>query len=212
MARIGRLKSSIDKWKDIATIFSLVAVPIIVAVCGFLVQQSITNSQSTTKIIELSIQILKEPPGRAEQPGLRKWAIDMLQNTATATLSSDARRELERAPILPVLDMQRRVRRGGIIWLLKSQSAPKDGESAPIPGHTIQLTDISEDRIKLLIDRTERSLTINDSWSHVETGCVVHVLGLGYRDSFASSNTGFAAPEDRGRIPVNAAFIAYVCP
>ncbi len=125
MAEAAGAEATLEKWKNIATILSLVAVPIIVALFGAWIQDSVKNSEARTKSMEIAIQILKEPPGRGDQPGLRRWAIDMLQASSSIQLSAEALKELESKPIIPVQEMQRRLRRGGVFWLQKEMTAPR---------------------------------------------------------------------------------------
>jgi hypothetical protein len=74
-------KTLLENLQAIATIFSLVAIPLIVSVVGFYIQQSSTESAAKSKLTELAIDILKHAPDRNYQPGLRAWAVDMPERT-----------------------------------------------------------------------------------------------------------------------------------
>ena len=197
-----KFETRLERWQRVATILSLIAVPIIVAVSGALIQQSVKNSEARTKSMELAIQILKEPPGRSDQPGLRTWAIEMLQASSNIPLSDEARKELQAKPLLAVQQMQRRLSQGGILWLIKEKSEQ-------VEDHSITLIDILKASVTVSIGQDNKTITINDS---VEAGCVYHLLGLGFRKSSWNSKQGGGGMEDDRAQPVNASFIAYVCP
>jgi hypothetical protein len=192
------IHTRIDKWQKVATILSLIAVPIVVAVSGALIQESVKTSEARTKSMEIAIQILKEPPSRSDQPGLRAWAIEMLQASSSIPLSEEARAELRAKPLLSVQQIQRRIKTGGVAFLVR-------GAEQSVGGNQLTLEDISKDSVTLRINETSRVVIINDS---VESGCVYHVLGLGFRRSPLGENP---LPEDDGTQPVNSAFVAYVC-
>jgi hypothetical protein len=197
-----KFETRLDTWQKLATILSLIAVPVFVAISGALIQQSVKNSEARTKTMELAIQILKEPPGRSDQSGLRTWAIEMLQASSNIPLSDEARRELQASPVLAVRQLQRRVSRGGVIFLIKDKTEQ-------IEDHLVTLLEISKDSVTVSFDSDIKAMTINDS---VDAGCIYHLLGLGYRKTHWDANRGGASLEDERTQPTNAAFIAYVCP
>ena len=58
MSEDVKTETALERWKSIATILSLVAVPTVVALSGAWIQDSVKNSESRTKSMDLAIQIL----------------------------------------------------------------------------------------------------------------------------------------------------------
>jgi len=73
----------LDKLEQIAKILSLIAIPVVVAIFGWLVQNSLSERSVKQEYVKLSISILKEPKDTIE-PSVRDWAVDLLnQNSPT---------------------------------------------------------------------------------------------------------------------------------
>jgi hypothetical protein len=73
----------LDQLEKIAKILSLIAIPVVVAFFGWLVQNSLSQRNVSQEYVKLSISILKEPKDKIE-PSLRDWAVDLLnQNSPT---------------------------------------------------------------------------------------------------------------------------------
>ena len=193
MERLAQLQA-------VATIISLVAVPIVVAVLGARFQKSIRASEGRTKSMELAISILKEPPGRSEQPGLRKWAIETLDVSSEVQLSDTARRELLAKPLLAIQPIQRNVSSG------MSGFFPV-GKDFTIGQHKAQVKSIERDSIVLAIDGNDHTIAINDSMAVPPENCVIHLLGVR-----VSPDAPNIAKEEKQPAKQDLAFMVWVCP
>jgi hypothetical protein len=99
MSQSNSQRDKLGRIQAVATIFSLVAVPVIVAILGAAIQKPIQSSEARSKSMELAINILKESPGKTDQPGLREWAIETLQASSPIQISDAARKELATKPL-----------------------------------------------------------------------------------------------------------------
>jgi len=229
---------ALGRVQSIATIFSLVAVPVIVAVLGALIQKSIQTSEARNKSMELAINILKESPGKSDQPGLREWAIETLQASSSIPISDAARRELATKPLFPIQPSQRNYGTGGFITFnfeggpfKIEEDDPTDNEKM-VTLHKFVLQRVDQDSIDLLVDGKPMSLYINDSLALAPEGCVLHLLAVGRRpkkgdeeqvltklrtEHFANLDEMLKRRAELlsnliQQSPLNDAFAAYVCP
>jgi hypothetical protein len=161
--------SSLERIKSVATIFSLVAVPIIVALVGWAIQNGVKTSDTRLKNLELSISILKESPDLT-QPGLRNWAIDNLDRYSDVKLSAEAKEELRSKSLLAVQPVQRNITR----WAMGQFSLGKLNEAF---GHKIIPVAIQGDDVILQIDGHSRRLRVNETASFGD-GCVIQIFGI----------------------------------
>jgi hypothetical protein len=233
--------NTLGRIQAIATIFSLVAVPVIVAVLGALIQKSIQSSEARSKSLELAINILKEAPGKSSQPGLREWAIETLQTSSPIAMSELARKELATKPLFPVQPGQRNYGFGGFLPLsLHDPTSDIEDDDPAAPDkkkvlHKFVVQRIDQDSISLLVDGKPTSVYINDSLALAPEGCVLHVLGVGYeptkeqilalqKEVFRKHGNSYppstAAEKEadalfkalKGHNALNSAYTAFVCP
>jgi hypothetical protein len=228
-------KATLDKVQVIATIFSLIAVPLIVAFLGFKFQQSAKESEARTKSLELAIQILKEPSSGSTQPGLREWAVETLQASSNVSMSEVAKRELLAKPLLPIQPGQRNFSTGGFTPVqLKSV---ENFSFAKIGDHELFLLDTGNDYAVYDVDGRPVKVFMNESVLLDPGGCVLHLMGFEHELSHAEQATllkqmdqmaentkrkygdmledpQVKALEDKARKdgPINSTFIAFVCP
>jgi WD40 repeat protein len=80
--------------ETIARVASLIAIPIVLAIIGWLVQSSLSAQTASQEYVKLSVSILKEPKDKVE-PSLRSWAADLLNAYAPTKLSPEALRALK---------------------------------------------------------------------------------------------------------------------
>jgi hypothetical protein len=77
---------TVDRWDQlerIAKVMSLIAVPVVLAIVGWFVQNSLSDRNVGQEYVKLALSILKEPKEKIE-PSLRDWAVDLLnQNSPT---------------------------------------------------------------------------------------------------------------------------------
>jgi WD40 repeat protein len=76
----------VDPWgqlERLARLLSLIAIPIVLAIVGWFVQNSLSSRNVSQEYVKLALSILKEPKDKIE-PSLRDWAVDLLnQNSPT---------------------------------------------------------------------------------------------------------------------------------
>jgi hypothetical protein len=215
-------KSSLEKLQTMATIFSLIAVPLIVAVLGFMIQQSNESAEARTKVLELAIQILKEPVSASTQPGLRQWAIEMLGSSSNIPISQAAKRELAAKPLLPIQPGQINYTSNGFMGI--GDKTGSDQGPWVIGSHNLYVRELGKDYA--LFDDNGRPLKLfmNDAAVLDPGGCVLHLMGF-ERDitdaEMEAVRKRRAKEEDtnnklylnaRRSGPLNTAMTAWVCP
>lgn len=97
-------QENLNKWTSIATILSLVAVPIVIGVYGSKIQSSIANEGIKKDYVQMAIKILSEEPHNNENEDLRKWSIDIVEANSPIKFSSALKAKLEtRSWLMPNL-------------------------------------------------------------------------------------------------------------
>ena len=94
----SREKDSWDKLK----IGGFVAIPIVIAIIGLFANSSLKSKDIEVRMIELAVGILKEDPkaeDSSETPLMREWAIKVINEYSTVTISTEAKKELEENPL-----------------------------------------------------------------------------------------------------------------
>ena len=88
--------------KDLALIFSAIAVPVVVAMIGGNVNSTMKESENRIRYVELAINQLRSPPS-PETAALRDWAVELLDAQSPVKLSEEAKVQLKfKALALPV--------------------------------------------------------------------------------------------------------------
>ena len=73
----------LDSIEQLSKIVSLVAIPVILALVGWAIQDSLTKRSVSQEYVALAVSILKESKEETE-PSLREWAVELLnQNSPT---------------------------------------------------------------------------------------------------------------------------------
>jgi hypothetical protein len=203
-------RDKLSRVQAIATIFSLVAVPVIVALSGALIQRSIQSSEARSKSMELAITILKQAPANTEQPGLREWAIETLQASSPVKISEAARKELATKPLLGVQSIQRNISKVGFAYLKLndpfnvSDEDPNDIDKE-VTRHVLLAQHLNPDSALISVDGQPHTLYVNDSLLLPNDDCVIHLLGFGHSEGHDKQNSVKNNPPD-----INSAVIAYV--
>ena len=63
--------------KNIATIFSAIAIPVVLTIAGYYIQRQLADDGLKKDYVGIAASILKENPANQE-PDLRKWATRLL--------------------------------------------------------------------------------------------------------------------------------------
>lgn len=82
------LKSVWDKLESISKITSAIAVPVVIALGGWWIQDSIMQQSIGKDYVALAVSVLEKPKAEVDQ-GLRDWAVDILDDYAPRRFSPD---------------------------------------------------------------------------------------------------------------------------
>lgn len=92
--KISPTQETLNKLISAATIFSLFAVPIVVAIIGSQIQSSISNEGIKKDYVQMAIKILAEEPKNGDHEDLRKWAIDILAKNSPVPFTAALKKQL----------------------------------------------------------------------------------------------------------------------
>jgi hypothetical protein len=76
---------SLNKWDTIerlARTLSIVAIPVVLAIGGWVIQQRIQNQAVSRDYVQLAVTILKEPETSKIDPDMRAWAVQLLNDNS----------------------------------------------------------------------------------------------------------------------------------
>ena len=89
-----------SKFRDGATAFSAVSVPLVVAILGYVINLNLQERDVKIRTVELAISILKDDPKKfPESPELRNWAMSVIDEYSGIPIPEDAKEELQSVPI-----------------------------------------------------------------------------------------------------------------
>ena len=74
-----------NKWDTIerlARTLSIVAIPVVLAIGGWVIQQRIQNQAVSRDYVQLAVTILKEPETSKVDPDMRAWAVQLLNDNS----------------------------------------------------------------------------------------------------------------------------------
>lgn len=99
-------KEKLERVQAIASIASSIAMPIVIAVAGFLVQRQFTADGLKKDYVQIAASILKENAA-TQEPDLRKWAVQTLDENAPIPFSKKAKQGLQTgaAVVMPGLPL-----------------------------------------------------------------------------------------------------------
>jgi hypothetical protein len=86
-------QENLNKWQTIATITSLILVPLIVAFIGWRIQENTTDESIKKDYVQMAINVLAEPKASYDED-LRKWSIDVLSKNSPVPFSAELRKKL----------------------------------------------------------------------------------------------------------------------
>jgi hypothetical protein len=84
------------RWKDVATIFSLIALPVILAVGSWVIQDRIATQGVQKDYVQLAVEILRqrELKDDGDSRQLRTWAVKVVDSYAPVKLTETEKSEL----------------------------------------------------------------------------------------------------------------------
>jgi hypothetical protein len=107
-----------DYLERIAKILSLIAIPVILAVGGWWIQNALSQRTVSKDYVELAVSILSKPEGEVDT-GLRAWAVDLLNANSPVPFEEEIAKKLSKGEVtLPTLHHSP--------WYQPISSLPKD--------------------------------------------------------------------------------------
>lgn len=153
--------SNYEGAKNIATIFSALAIPIVLTVAGYFIQRQLADEGIKKDYVAIAAGILKENPANQE-PELRVWAVKVLDDNAPVPFSKKARSGLLSGPInyVPLWPAFRGAPQGCMV-----RSKAKDQLN---PGISVLVKDMPDLAHQALYDRLRGflQLVIDDHEEH----------------------------------------------
>ncbi|WP_295977637.1 DUF4019 domain-containing protein [uncultured Variovorax sp.] len=97
-------KSLLDRLEQASKVVGAIAVPLVVALFGWLIQRQLATQNLSRDYVQLAVSILKEPKKEDDQQ-LRQWAVDLLNAHSPVKLGESVSTKLQSGEIsLPRAD------------------------------------------------------------------------------------------------------------
>lgn len=93
-----RRRDTLARIQLIASIASSIAVPLLIAVFGWVVQARISEEGAKKDYVQIAVGILTDTATKGDE-GLRKWAVAVLDKTAPVAFSEEIRTKLEKGEL-----------------------------------------------------------------------------------------------------------------
>jgi hypothetical protein len=89
----------LDTAESVSRTFAIVAVPIVIAVGGWLIQRRLQKQTISRDYVQLAVTILENPDKDKVPDELREWAVDLLNENSPVKLSAEAKKLLKSGKI-----------------------------------------------------------------------------------------------------------------
>jgi hypothetical protein len=89
-AGVKRVGEALQPW---GSMIGVLAVPVVLAVWGALIQQSISDQGVRKDYVALAVQVLSMRPVAKQDP-LRKWAVDVINKNSNVPLTPEVQKGL----------------------------------------------------------------------------------------------------------------------
>jgi WD40 repeat protein len=86
-------------FEKLAKILSLIAIPVVLAVLGWAIQNQLSERNLSQEYVKLAVSILEKPKSSEVPSGLRDWAVDLLNQNAPTKFSAETIRQLKTGEI-----------------------------------------------------------------------------------------------------------------
>jgi WD40 repeat protein len=83
--------------EKLSKILSLIAIPIIIAIFGWVIQNRLSDRSLSQEYVKLAVSILEKPS--ESPPGLRDWAVDLLNQNSPTKFGAETIRQLKTGEI-----------------------------------------------------------------------------------------------------------------
>jgi len=87
-------KSSLDVIERVVKLFSLIALPVVLAIIGFLVEAAVKDKSLDRDYVKIALEILQRPVNQESDSLLRAWAVDLLKESSPVKLPDSLRQAL----------------------------------------------------------------------------------------------------------------------
>lgn len=89
-----------DKLQVVSTLLGAVAVPVVLLLLGHWLTQSLLERETKARFVELAVEILRtDPEVTSNIPGLRDWAVDIINDYSRKPLPLTSAEALVSAPL-----------------------------------------------------------------------------------------------------------------
>lgn len=89
----------LDTVEKLSRILSIVAIPVVLGVGGWLIQRRLQDQTIRRDYVKLAVSILRSPDPSKVPPEMRDWAVDLLSENAPTRLNADAIKKLKSGAI-----------------------------------------------------------------------------------------------------------------
>lgn len=89
----------LDTAEKLSRILSIAAIPVVIAVGGWLIQRQLQDQSIRRDYVQLALSILQNPDPSKVPPEIRDWAVDLLNENSPTKLNSQAIQKLKSGAI-----------------------------------------------------------------------------------------------------------------
>jgi hypothetical protein len=86
--------NALERWKSISTIVSAIAIPLVLALAGYFIQQKLAGDGLKKDYVAIATSILKED-SKIQEPDLRRWAVAVLELNSPIPFNAKVKEGLE---------------------------------------------------------------------------------------------------------------------
>jgi len=92
-------KSNWDTIDKMVRVISLVAIPVVLAIFGYIVQSNIKNQEVSQNYVQLSISLLTRDDQANVHPEIRGWAVELLDDHSPIKFNPDVKAAIKKGDI-----------------------------------------------------------------------------------------------------------------
>lgn len=98
----GNQNENLEKLKLWVQIISSAAIPLVIALMGWLIQSTLSEAGLKKDYVQMAITVLKETPNK-ENEELRQWALSIVDKNAPVPIPTKLRGQLTSIPLITSL-------------------------------------------------------------------------------------------------------------
>jgi hypothetical protein len=91
----GQRISTWETVERVAKTLSILAIPVVLAIGGWIIQQRLQDKTLSRDYVQLAVSILKEPRSANEDPQMRTWAVQLLNDNSPTKFSAQVFEQLK---------------------------------------------------------------------------------------------------------------------